>query len=200
MKRLHDGPAIDDAKYYERIWSEEENTRPFYDAVRMRGLAVKVLSGNIVVDIGAGVYGTVQYIVEHEKQLTIFPVCYDQSYTARDIVIKKFPQILYFLGQLPDTYLPSDSFDVVIAGEIIEHMEEPDKLAAELARICRPGGWVSLSTVDTTSENAIKHGPYPEHTFSFEDQDLIDMFSPYGKVEFLILGDYQMVHCRKNNV
>jgi len=197
MKRLHEGPAIDDAVYYEHIWSEEENTRPFYDAVRMRALASKVKSGDTVIDIGAGVYGTVQYIVEHEKQLKIFPVCYDQSYTARDIVIKKFPQILYFLGQLPDTYLPSDSFDVVIAGEIIEHMEEPDKLAKELARICRPGGWVSLSTVNTESENAIKHGPYPEHLWSFSDQDLIDMFSPYGRVLFEHVGDYQMVHTHK---
>lgn len=197
MKRLHDGPPIDDAKYYEHIWGEEENTRPFYDAVRMRALASRVRSGNAVIDIGAGVYGTVQYIVEHEKQLKIFPVCYDQSYTARDIVAKKFPEIIYFLGPLPNTYFPSDSFDVVVAGEIIEHMEEPTALVTELARICRPGGWISLSTVDTKSENAIKHGPYPEHLWSFEDKDLIDMFSVYGFVDFEYVGDYQVVHCRK---
>lgn len=197
MKRLHEGPAIDDARYYEHIWSEEENLRPFYDAVRQRALASKVRCGDTVIDIGAGVYGTVQYIVEHMKTLEIFPVCYDQSYTARDIVVKKFPGILYMLGMLPETYLPPDSFDAVIAGEIIEHMEEPEKLAKELARICRPGGWISLSTVDTKSVNAIKHGPYPEHLWEFEDKDLVEMFSPYGNTKFEVCGDYYMIHCHK---
>lgn len=197
MKRLHDGPPIDDARYYETIWAVEYNTRPYYDAVRMRALASKIRCGDTVIDIGAGVFGTVQYVVEHMKGLEIFPVCYDQSYTARDIVVKKFPEILYMLGSLPETYLPPDSFDVVVAGEIIEHMEEPAKLAKELARICRPGGWISLSTVNTLSENAIKHGPYPEHLFSFDDRDLVDMFHPYGNVKFEHVGDYQVLFCHK---
>jgi O-antigen biosynthesis protein len=197
MKRLHEGGQIDTPEYYEKIWSVETNLRPFYDAVRMRALASKIQNANTVIDIGAGVYGTVQYVIEHIDNLKIFPVCYDQSYTARDIVTQKFPQILYFLGSLPQTYLPSDSFDVVVAGEIIEHMEQPELLVQELARICRPGGWISLSTVDTTCENAIKHGPYPEHIWSFLDEDLIQMFEPYGQVEFLMCGDYQVIHCRK---
>lgn len=199
MKRLHEGPQIDDAFYYERVWSEGENTRPFYDAVRMRALADKIRCGDTVIDIGAGVYGTVQYVVEHMKETSIFPVCYDQSYTAREVVVKKFPKILYFLGSLPETYLPPDSFDVVVAGEIIEHMEEPAKLAKELARICRPGGWISLSTVNTESENAIKHGDYPEHLWSFSDQDLKDMFRPYGSVRFEMVGDYQVIHCKRSS-
>lgn len=197
MKRLHDGPPIDDARYYERVWSVETNERPFYDAVRQRALASKIRCGDTVIDIGAGVFGTVQYVVEHMKGLEIFPVCYDQSYTARDIVVKKFPEILYMLGSLPETYLPSDSFDVVVAGEIIEHMEEPAKLAKELARICRVGGWVTLSTVNTLSENAIKHGPYPEHTWEFEPKDLLDMFSPYGNARYSVCGDYHMLSLHK---
>lgn len=197
MKRLREGPQLDTPQFYEKVWSEEENTRPFYDAVRQRALASKIRCGDTVIDIGAGVYGTVQYVVEHMKNLEIFPVCYDQSYTARDIVIKKFPEILYFLGSLPDTYLPSDSFDVVVAGEIIEHMEEPAKLAKELARICRVGGYVSLSTVDTTCENAKLHGPYPEHTWEFLPADLVDMFQPYGNTRFEMCGDYYMIFMHK---
>lgn len=197
MKRLREGPPIDDAKFYERVWAVEHNERPYYDAVRMRALASKIRCGDTVVDIGAGVYGTVQYVVEHMKSLEIFPVCYDQSYTARDIVVKKFPGILYMLGSLPDTYLPSNSFDVVVAGEIIEHMEEPAKLAKELARICRVGGWISLSTVDDLCPNAVAHGEYREHLWSFLPKDLVDMFSPYGNTRYEMVGDYHTINCHK---
>lgn len=196
MKRLA-LENVNTPSYFDKIWDPNINTRQFYDAVRMRALASKIRCGDTVIDIGAGVYGTVQYCVEHIKNLEIFPVCYDQSPMARDLVVKQFPGILYFLGSLPETYLPSDSFDTVIAGEIIEHMEEPEMLARELARICRPGGWISLSTVDTESENAKKHGPYPEHLFSFTEQDLIKMFRPYGSVKFETVGDYQVLHVHK---
>lgn len=195
MQRLKEGKQIDDAVYYEKIWSEETNTRQFYDTERHKELAKKVRCGDTVIDIGAGVYGTVQYIVENEKKLEIFPVCYDQSYTARDIVVKKFPEILYFLGQLPETYLPPNSFDVVIAGEVIEHMEEPDKFIAELTRICRPGGWISISTVDVTCSDAIAHGPYEEHLWSFDQKDLLNLFKFSGNCQYVLCSDYHVIHC-----
>lgn len=194
MQRLKEGKQIDDAIYYEKIWDETLNQRQFYDTERHKELAKKVRCGDTVVDIGAGVYGTVQYIVENEKKLEIFPVCYDQSYTARDIVVKKFPEILYFLGQLPETYLPPNSFDVVIAGEVIEHMEEPDKFVAELTRICRPGGWISISTVDVTCEDAIAHGPYEEHLWSFDQKDLLNLFKFSGNCQYVLCGDYHALH------
>jgi len=42
-------------------------------------------------------------------------------------------------GPLP---FSSDSFDLVLAGEIIEHVPFPDDLVAEIARVLRPGGRV----------------------------------------------------------
>lgn len=195
MQRLREGKQIDDAKYYEKIWDEKLNTRAFYDTERHKELIKKVRCGDTVIDIGAGVYGTVQYIVEHEKKLEIFPVCYDQSYTARDVVVKKFPEILYFLGDLPETYLPPNSFDVVIAGEVIEHMEEPDNFAAELTRICRPGGWISVSTVDVTCDDAVKHGEYPEHLWSFDKEDLLKLFKFSGNSQYVLCSDYHVLHC-----
>jgi len=64
MRRLHE-KKIDDAKYYEKIWSIEHNTRPYYDAVRQRALIKYVKDGDKVVDVGAGVFGSCQYIAEN---------------------------------------------------------------------------------------------------------------------------------------
>ena len=41
--------------------------------------------------------------------------------------------------------LPAESFDVVVAGELLEHMRAPDELVAEARRVLCPGGRIVLS-------------------------------------------------------
>lgn len=46
--------------------------------------------------------------------------------------------------------IADESVDVVVAGEILEHVREPDRLVAEAARVLRPGGtFVCDSLADT---------------------------------------------------
>lgn len=195
MKRL--APVkIDDAKYYERIWQDEiVSGRGHFDRVRQEFLASKVKRGMKVVDLGAGVYGTGQYIAMSAAYENCIVVCYDQSYTAREIVLKQTPHVLYLLGDLPQTYFGDQEFDCVIIGEVIEHMDDPAALVAEMARICRKGGWMTMTTVDTSCEQAIAHGPYPEHLWEFDRQELIDLFSIHGKVEYRLVGNYHGILC-----
>lgn len=197
MRRLREAP-IDDAKYYETIWTQESlGSHWHYDAVRQRALARHVRPGHKVIDVGAGVWGTCQYIATELKIPNVSLVAYDQSYTARDVVMKMAPSLIYVIGSLPviPMFYPGE-FDVVIAGEIIEHMVEPAILAYELCRICKTNGWVCLSTVDTHCANAIKHGPYPEHMWEFEPIDLINLFKDYGHTTHEYVGDYHMIFCQ----
>lgn len=193
MKRLHD-KKIDDAKYYEKIWAEEYNTRPYFDTVRMEALVRPVKNGDRVLDVGAGVFGAVQYLAEHRPQANLHLVALDQSHTAQQIVLQRHPEISYLLGDVEHLPFADESFDVVIAGEIIEHMEDPQILVDELKRVCKLTGTVILSTVDTTCDDAIAHGEYPEHVWEFDPEDLTGFFGP--EASYYLVGDYHFVEWR----
>jgi 2-polyprenyl-6-hydroxyphenyl methylase/3-demethylubiquinone-9 3-methyltransferase len=45
---------------------------------------------------------------------------------------------------------PAESFDVVVAGEILEHVEDLDAAVAEVARVLRPGGTFVCDTIADT--------------------------------------------------
>jgi SAM-dependent methyltransferase len=50
------------------------------------------------------------------------------------------------LGLTEELDLPSGSFDIVSAIEVLEHVREPDDLIAEAARLLRPGGALYVTT------------------------------------------------------
>jgi 2-polyprenyl-6-hydroxyphenyl methylase/3-demethylubiquinone-9 3-methyltransferase len=49
-----------------------------------------------------------------------------------------------------DLPFPDDSFDVVVAGEIFEHVEDLGAVVAEAARVLRPGGTLVCDTINRT--------------------------------------------------
>lgn len=199
MRRLRDHNC-NSPEYYEKIWAEEyhNNNNHRYDHARLLDLLKYVKPGDRVIDLGAGLFGACQYAVHHLKDHypnTTF-VALDYSHTAKEIAQRDFPDLTYLLGDVTNTGLPGDHFDVVISGEVIEHLEEPLALVKEMARICQPGGHMMLSTLDPETEDAKKHGEYPEHVWEFEVMDLVDMFKSYGLTEYWKTGNYHMISCQ----
>jgi SAM-dependent methyltransferase len=53
--------------------------------------------------------------------------------------------------QVGDVYaldLPDDSFDVVHAHQVLQHLTDPVAALREMARVCRPGGLIAVRDVD----------------------------------------------------
>jgi SAM-dependent methyltransferase len=42
--------------------------------------------------------------------------------------------------------LPDNSFDLIVSDYVFEHIEDPGKIAHELQRLLRPGGWLAIRT------------------------------------------------------
>lgn len=200
MRRIHERD-LNTPEYYEQIWAVENNLRPFYDTVRQKALAEKIKKNDYVIDVGCGVFGTCQFVAEHAGEypsgLRLF--CVDHSEKAKQIVTGKHPEIIFTKMDCKKLDgLKTGQYDVVISGEVIEHMEDTSMFASELCRICKPGGWIVISTVDTNCPDAIAHGDYPEHLWEFTPDDLIGMFSGFGETEYRVVGDYHFIYCRKH--
>lgn len=113
---------------------------------------------------------------------------------------KNHPEIECVVGDIHETPYGYNEFDYIIAGEVIEHTEHPDKFLKEVFRILKPGGFFSLSTPDRedlTREGAVDF----THVWSFSDEDIKELLEPFGKVETLIFTEerYPKIigHCQK---
>jgi 2-polyprenyl-3-methyl-5-hydroxy-6-metoxy-1,4-benzoquinol methylase len=88
--------------------------------------------------------------------------------------------------------LPAESFDAVIAAEVIEHLENPRQVAREWYRVLKPGGSVVLSTPNNESLRsllallvrghftAFGDSCYPAHITALLRKDLRRILSEAG--------------------
>jgi 2-polyprenyl-3-methyl-5-hydroxy-6-metoxy-1,4-benzoquinol methylase len=88
--------------------------------------------------------------------------------------------------------LSSASFDVVIAAEVIEHLENPRQVAREWYRILKPGGTVVLSTPNNESLRSLLallvrghftefgDSSYPAHITALLRKDLMRILTEAG--------------------
>jgi SAM-dependent methyltransferase len=85
-------------------------------------------------------------------------------------------------GPLP---FPDESFDVVVAGELLEHLRDPARLVGEARRVLRPGGTFVASVPNAFRvKNRLRFllGRKPE-----DDPTHLQMFSP-ANVRALLAG------------
>lgn len=86
---------------------------------------------------------------------------------------KLYPDVEYIIGDCTNMPFPDKEFQVSVAGELIEHLEKPQELIDEMVRITKER--IIISTPHLEFDD-------PEHLHEFDEQDLIKMLSPYGKV------------------
>lgn len=87
-------------------------------------------------------------------------------------------------GTLEDSPFPSGSFDAITAFDLVEHVYEPRRFAAALAKALKPRGSVLIATPNVSSLLARATGrrwvsyKIPEHVTYFSRRTLADALSP----------------------
>jgi 2-polyprenyl-3-methyl-5-hydroxy-6-metoxy-1,4-benzoquinol methylase len=108
-----------------------------------------------------------------------------------------FPFIRYKEGDATQTGYDNAHFDIVVCHEVLEHIEEQDKLVSECNRIIKAGGYLVLTTPNKYYFDRRKGGNYSQQPVEniIDMEELFRLLAPYFEVmsfETLIYarGDY----------
>lgn len=139
-ERLRDANADDPSGYY-------SHDRNGYQVFRHRNLARmlwrtlgKKRDVTSLLDVGCG---TGAFTWRLAKLLTPKQtVGVDFSEPVVDKARGKFPEITFRVNALPQLEFESDSFDIVVASEVLYYLDQDARVAAlrDIARVLRPGG------------------------------------------------------------
>jgi len=154
------------AQGYDELWGDATNLESFRseaDHVRDK-LTIEIIDhieafiqpNAQVVDIGCGIG---DLLGEIQKRRPSVGVCgLDFSAKAVEGARNAMPDGEFIQFVIEQT-LPyeSDSFDVVLCTDVLEHLEHPRLVASELVRICRAGGMVAIVVPDGDVDQFFGH-------------------------------------------
>ena len=131
-------PWYSSAFFYTGFYlSEEELSPPAFINTRLEEITAEFASyrdNNRLLDIGCGAGNLLQAARKNGWNAQGLDVSAGAVKHVRSIGFEVFE------GELQDAAFPSESFDVVTAAELLEHLIDPQPLLCEVARILRPGG------------------------------------------------------------
>ena len=102
----------------------------------------------------------------------------------------------------------NNTYDYVVMGQLLEHLDDPAKYLKEAMRVLKVGGVLALSV--PLNETEAGEVDKEHHLWSFSENDIIEMLKPYGAYEIEILRSehipkyryhfpYLLAWCKKND-
>jgi ubiquinone/menaquinone biosynthesis C-methylase UbiE len=91
--------------------------------------------------------------------------------------------VVFVRGDAVDLPFPDDQFDVVVCRFALHHMDDPSAAVAEMARVCRAQGGVTLIDLVTggARHDELERLRDPSHTRSLREDELRELLAGAGR-------------------
>jgi len=184
MKRLLDGIGQNSPEEYDRIFKVRQERGVDSQDLRRWKLLLKKFKGGIILD--AGCLDSLVPVMALKKPRTV-AWGIDTSKTAIQEMQNKYPQVKYMVKNVYDTQFPDGYFDYIVAGELIEHLESPERFFKEAMRILAKDGTLAIST-PLEEEKEFGAVDAHRHIWSVSVENITKMLKVYGKIQIRIIG------------
>lgn len=144
--------------------------------LKWRKLRAKLSRGDRLLDIGCG-RGTLVRLAR-ASGVEAFGVERETPGQA------SLPWVFY--RELTECAFPGEHFHAVVLWHVLEHLKDPQQTLAEIHRILKPGGWLSLAVPNfggaqaQTSGNQWFHLDLPRHLWHFREPTLLTLLERTG--------------------
>lgn len=95
------------------------------------------------------------------------------------------------------TPIPPDGFEMIMAVEVIEHLENPRQIMREIARLLTPGGVAILTTPNTGSVRSLMTFATRLHHAQFDDSNYPAHITPLSEVDLTRIGTEAGLICER---
>ncbi len=113
------------------------------------------LAGLRILDVGCGGGLLAEPLAQRGAQVTGIDASPGNVAAARGHAAAQGVAVDYRLGDPAQALGPGDAFDVVLALEVVEHVQEVSAFVATAARCVAPGGLFFASTIDRTLKSFV---------------------------------------------
>lgn len=185
MEKLANQSEKNNPSEYDRIYEiRQENGPDEFDMKRWKKL-IKFFKGARLLDMGC--LDSLVIEMAHKRVPTADLWGIDLAEKAIFDMGQKYPYAIFEIMDIYKTKYPDEFFSYIVSGEVIEHLEYPEKMIKEAMRILKPGGTFALSTPkdEATDIGAVDK---ERHLWSFSIDDIKNLLSPYGEVKIEVMG------------
>lgn len=185
MIKLTEQSDLNSPDAYDAIYAERDKKQPDEMDMRRWKKLLRYYKGSRLIDLGCLDSRVPQLALQRFPEAEIWGI--DLAREAIKDMQKKFSEVYFEVGDVYATKYPSNYFGYAVAGEIMEHLDDPEKFLAEAFRILRPGGTLALSV---PKEEATEPGAIDpdRHIWSYSEEDIKSMLTIYGTVNIETLG------------
>jgi len=161
-----------------RINKENINTPDFFNKkfnksfgledMKRLYLLAKYYNGGIYVDVGC--MDSIMPALLAETNSNIYAL--DFAEEIIDYLSIRFPKVKYkTIKTCYELPFENESVDYIVAGELIEHLEEPARFIKEAMRVLKKGGYLAISTPFEELVSQLSVGG-KQHLWSFNLEDI----------------------------
>lgn len=170
----------------ERVVPGQVNVDLWSEHLARYAFARRYADGKRVLDAGCGTgYGSGELALAASS---VIGIDFSMDAIAFARLHYPLPRVTFLAGSCTSLPFPSASFDLAVAFEVIEHLENYRAFIQESARILAPGGLFIVSSPNKSyyAESRHESGPNPFHHHEFEPEEFfVELHQVFPHVHLL---------------